>query len=863
MADYLEKNVSSTGLGTVSIRDSLSNDAGSAEKKAAVTSTVQIHEREAIMGRIGGSDDMADILAEDADYIIEKMATMDAIEALEVLRDALNYHGDDINFPVKTLRRIEALLNGVEYYGLGEIMYDLDLRLEACLMKYHSPYPEVRSVCSPVDDPTLPVETFRAYVIGLAWVAVGSFINQIMNFRQPSISLSAKVIQILIYPCGELLARLLPAWRVPLGPMSFDLNPGPWNFKKQMLATIIANVGAQAANFNYYGPTIMLSMFYGQTWINYGFIVLMGFCCQFFALGLAGVLRRWAVYPSKAVWPTILPTLQLNRTLLLPDTKKKINNWTISKYKLFWIVMWGTLVYFFIPDYLFTSLSSFNWMTWIAPQNKHLAFITGSYIGLGINPISTFDWSVIDGSAPLVVPFYTVANRYLGTIVAAITLLLMYYTNYKYTAYMPPNTSNVYDRFGKAYNVSRVLSHGKFDEQLYRTYSPPYISAGQLMYQSACYAVYTFGFAYVFLSEWRTVKEALVGFYRSLKDRKVSNYESYKDPISVMMREYKEVPDWWFLIILAISVIVGCLAINYYPTTTPVYVIVVATLVAVGLIIPFMVLYSSTGFFMSMNNLSTILGGYMVPGNGIAPIFTRIFGYSLDQQGETFVGDQKLAHYAKIPPRAVFRAQVIASIVQIFVTSGAMQYLVKGLPDFCSMTNAARFTCPFAHELYADTLLMGVVGPRRTLDFLYPTMKYAFLIGAILAFPCFAVRKYFPNQFRYFHPVLFLGGFQRWGAQYNLAYYTPGFYVSAFFMYYVRRRHLAWWAKYNYILSCALTAGVAFGGILIFLALQYHPKKLVWWGNTVSRAGIDGAGTATLKAIPPGGYFGLREGSWE
>ncbi|KAK9257680.1 OPT oligopeptide transporter protein-domain-containing protein [Lipomyces tetrasporus] len=223
---------------------------------------------------------------------------------------------------------------------------------------------------------------------------------------------------------------------------------------------------------------------------------------------------------------------------------------------------------------------------------------------------------------------------------------------------------------------------------------------------------------------------------------------------------------------------------------------------------------------------------------------------------------QKLAHYAKIPPRAVFRAQVIASIVQIFVTAGAMEYLVQGLAGFCSWTQPARFTCPFAQELYADTLLMGVVGPRRTLDFLYPTMKYAFLIGAILAFPCFIVRKYFPDQFRYFHPVLFLGGFLRWGSQYNLAYYTPGFYVSAFFMFYVRRRYLAWWAKYNYILSCALTAGVAFGGILIFLALQYHPKKLVWWGNTVSRAGIDGVGTATLKAIPEVGYFGLSKGSW-
>ncbi|KAK9243046.1 OPT oligopeptide transporter protein-domain-containing protein [Lipomyces tetrasporus] len=864
MADYLEKNASSIGLGKVSVRDSLSNDASSTEKKSPIeVSTIQVHERDAILDRIRSSGDMADILTEDADFIIDKMVTMDAVEAVVVLKDAMEYYHDDINFPEKSLRKIEALLRGEEYYGLGENLYDLDLRLEACLIKYHSPYPEVRSVCSPIDDPTIPVETFRAYLIGLIWVVVGSFVNQMMGFRQPSVSLSSKVIQILIYPCGEILARILPAWRIPLGPLSFHLNPGPWTFKEQMFATIITNVGAQGAVFNYYAPTIRLKLFYGQSWLGYGFTVVIGFCCQFFGLGLAGVLRRWAIYPSKAVWPTILPTLQVNRTLLLPETRKRISGWTISKYKLFWIVMWGTLVYFFIPDYLFTALSTFNWITWIAPHNKNLAFVTGSRIGAGFNPITSFDWSVINYSSPMVVPFYTVANRYVGTIVAAITMLIMFYTNYKFTAYMPPNTSNVYDRFGQEYNVSRVLVNGKFDQELYKAYSPPYISAGQLMYQSAAYAVYTFGFVYVFLNEWKIIKEATVGFYRNLKDRKMSNYDRYKDPLSIMMRQYPEVPDWWFLIILVLSIIIGCIAVRYYPTTTPVWVIIVVWLVSMALIVPFIVLYSSTGYFMSMNNLATILGGYLVPGNGIAPIFTRVFGYGLDDQSETFVGDQKLAHYAKLPPRAVFRGQVIATIIQIFVTAGAMEFLVQGLPDFCSWTQPARFVCSFAHELYADTLLMGVVGPHRTLDFLYPTMKYAFLIGAVLAFPCFYVRNYFPNQLRYFHPVLFLGGFLRWGALYNLSYYTPGFYVSAFFMFYVRRRHLAWWAKYNYILSSALTAGVAFAGILIFLALQYRPKKLQWWGNKISTAGVDGAGTATLKSIPEGGYFGLPEGSWE
>jgi hypothetical protein len=56
-------------------------------------------------------------------------------------------------------------------------------------------------------------------------------------------------------------------------------------------------------------------------------------------------------------------------------------------------------VYYWFPGYLFTALSTFNWMTWIAPNNPLLALLTGSETGLGLfNPITTFDWNVATSS---------------------------------------------------------------------------------------------------------------------------------------------------------------------------------------------------------------------------------------------------------------------------------------------------------------------------------------------------------------------------------------------------------------------------------------------------------------------------------
>ncbi|KAK9460478.1 OPT oligopeptide transporter protein-domain-containing protein [Lipomyces oligophaga] len=843
--------------------DTVSNGNSFGEKSNdidVVSKEDYIHDSDVIISRIRAVGDLDDILVNDTDFFISKVHEMKASEALEVLQYSADYYRTDINFPKHTLERIQKLLKGEENYDAGHIDYDLDLRLEAALMKFHSPYPEVRSVCSPTDDPTIPVETFRAYVIGFIWVAIGSFVNQLIYFRQPHFTLSAQVVQLLLLPCGQFVAKVLPAKKIKIWKYSLNLNPGPWTFKEQMFCTIITNVGSQNSVYGQYAPVARESLFWGQEWANYGFTVCMNITCQFFGLGVSGIMRRWVVYPSKAVWPTLMPTLQLNRTLLVPEERRSVNGWTISKYKLFNILLAASFIYFFIPDYLFQALSTFNWMTWIAPQNKNLAFVTGYKIGFGFNPIASFDWSVINYATPLVLPFFTTANQFAGTCVAGLTLLILFYTNVKFSGYLPPNTSTVFDRFGEDYNLTKVLTNGVFDQEKYMAYSPPYMSAGNYMYTCAAYTMYTFTFVYIFVSEWRIFKDAIQGMITSLKDRKSSNYERYKDPLSVMMREYPEVPDWWFFIVFALTVLAACLTMHFFPTTMPVWATICILLVALAMLVPFIVLYSNTGYFMSTNMLGTIIGGYMIPGNGLACLFTRIYGFALEDMAETYVGDMKLAHYSKIPPRAVFRAQISGTIIQIFVSAGAIELLHNGLENFCSWTQASRFYCSWSHSIYSDTLMFGVIGPSRTFDTLYPLMRWSFLIGACCALPIYFARIYFPKYLRPVHPVLFIGAFTRWGSAYNLTYYTGGFYLSVGMMWYVRRRFLAWWSKYNYIISSGLTAGTAFSGILIFLALQYHPKMLSWWGNNVASAGIDGAAAVGRLDIPTEG-FGLTY--WE
>ncbi|KAK9449710.1 OPT oligopeptide transporter protein-domain-containing protein [Limtongia smithiae] len=806
-------------------------------------------------------DDLRD-MGPAMEYLFDQMMTISEEEAVVILENAIDYHNDDENFPEETLRKIKKLALGEEEYGTDHEDYVLDLMLEATLIHFHSPYPEVRAICDPMDDPTLPVETIRAYFLGIVWVGIGAFINELFSWRQPSLKLKSTAIQLLIFPCGKFLAKVLPDWGFVLFGTRYTLNPGPWSMKEQMLATLMTNVGATSSNFMSYVLVMRLERFFGQKWATFGFVFLLNFSTQFFGFGLGGLLRRWVVYPAKAVWPSLLPTLMLNRTLLIKENGRPINGWRVSRYKFFWIVLIGIFLYYWLPGYAFTALSNFNWMTWISPTNTKLAIITGSGLGLGFNPWTSFDWGVIGYSTPLNIPFFSQLNRYIGMLFAAVMIVVLYWKNYKWSAYIPINTNTLYNNVGTKYNASRIVNDDlTLNLDNYKNYSPPFISLGYLTYYGSEFTMFTLSFVYVFITEWRRIKDALVGFYTSIVNRKASNYDLYDDALSRHMAKYPEVPDWWYMILLVLSLVFGIVACQAYPTNTPFWSVIVIIVICIVLLIPSAIIYSVTGYELGFNDIGIIVGGYMIPEHAIANMICRVYGWNVDAQAESFIGDQKLAHYAKIPPRAMFRAQLLAVFIQVFITIAATETAISSIPDLCSTTQADKFYCTFPNALFTATLVWGVIGPRRTFTTLYPMLQWAFLIGALAAVPCWYIRKRWMKYFKYFNPTLFLSGMTRFESSYNLSYYTPGVEAGFLFMYYIRRRYLAWWTKYTYVLTSALSAGVAFSAILIFVSVQVTKTTLTWWGNTVSSSGVDGAKVGHLLTLGEGEYFGPT--SWE
>ena len=277
------------------------------------------------------------------------------------------------------MARITGLIQGYKACDMSEADWSFAVRAEAAIVFFYSPYPEVRAVTTPHDDGDTPCETIRIYFIGTIFVLGSTALNSFFHPRQPAITLGPNVLQLLVLPCGMFCAKFLPDWGFNFRGSRWSLNPGPWSYKEQVLCNIFFDM-TDGYN-NVYDVLLVqkLPVYLKQGWVSYGYEILLSLSIQFIGFSYAGILRRFAVFPVTAMWPSVLPTLALSRALTMPEKKETIHGWKLRRYQWFGIVGLCSFVWFWVPNFLFGALRAFNWMTWIAPNNFNLAAVTGFY----------------------------------------------------------------------------------------------------------------------------------------------------------------------------------------------------------------------------------------------------------------------------------------------------------------------------------------------------------------------------------------------------------------------------------------------------------------------------------------------------
>lgn len=205
-----------------------------------------------------------------------------------------------------------------------------------------------------------------------------------------------------------------------------------------------------------------------------------------------------------------------------------------------------------------------------------------------------------------------------------------------------------------------------------------------------------------FKSMWRDAKR----FFARLRGKHVDDEEGvqFGDDIHYrLMQAYPEVPEWWFMCVVIISMILGFVCLGVYTEVSPA-VVMIAPIVTLIFIIPVGIVTAISGLEPSLNLISQMIGGGIAPGDTMTVQYFRMFGSEPVYHALLYANDLKLSHYVKIAPRHMFWVQMWGALVGTVVAVGQWNWLMD-MKGICTPDAPFKLICPageVAHGAIAD-----------------------------------------------------------------------------------------------------------------------------------------------------------------
>ncbi|KAK6130769.1 hypothetical protein DH2020_035480 [Rehmannia glutinosa] len=679
------------------------------------------------------------------------------------------------------------------------------------------------------------------WVLGLLSCVLLSFLNQFFSYRREPLVITQITVLVASLPVGRFMAAVLPTtkWtvRVPgFGPQEFSLNPGPFNIKEHVLISIFANAGSAFGNGPAYAVMIVdiIIAFYRRK-ISFLAGWLLIITTQVLGYGWAGLLRKYVVEPAHMWWPSTLVQISLFRTLHekenndVPETVDgTANKAQMSRSKFFVIALACSFLWYLFPGYLFQTLQSISWVCWVFPRS-----VTAHQIGSGLNGLGlgalTLDWSTVASFlfSPLISPFFAIANVFIGYfMIMYIVIPISYWGLNVYNAKtFPIYSADLFTANGQEYDISAIVDH-KFELDLEQ-----YRKQGKIHLSTFFSLTYGFGFAtiastvtHVVLFYGRdslgnSVEATLLGIRTALLIAFGEIYERYRASskgkkdihTKLMKKNYKDIPSWWFYILLAVTMVVSLFLCIFLKKEIqmPFWALLFAAVLAFSFTLPISIITATTN---------------------------QVYGYMSMTQAIAFLSDFKLGHYMKIPPRSMFLVQFLGTMVAGTVNVSVAWWLLHSIEGICHPDKFSNtpWTCPNDRVFFDASVIWGLVSPKRIFGTQgnYIALNWFFLAGLIGPVIVWGFHKAFPQHS--WIPLINLPVLL--GATANMPpaaalNYNSWIFVGTIFNFFVFRYRKKWWQRYNYILSAALDAGVAFMAVLLYFTVGIENRNISWWGN--------------------------------
>ncbi|KAK9036631.1 hypothetical protein V6N11_078625 [Hibiscus sabdariffa] len=707
---------------------------------------------------------------------------------------------------------------------MGEV-YEMEAmeldKIEECPVK------QVEMTVPKTDDPTLPAITFRMWVLGLGSCVVLSFVNQFFWYRKMPLMITSVSAMISVVPLGHLMAKTLPhrvffentGWE-------FTMNPGPFNMKEHVLITIFANSGAGTVYATHILSAVKL---YYKRKLTFIPALLVMLTTQVLGFGWAGIFRKYLVEPGEMWWPSNLGFARERKSAKRWNDTESILSARLDLQLCLLCSPWLSLQYIdiILLGLLVGSQGGFGpttrlrlegpWSWFFRPRLGYNFLVPGESIAIG---------------------FFLVMY--------VMTPLSYWFDVYKAKNF-PIYSSQLFKYNGEKYDILSIVNPMfHLDKETYRRNGRVHLSTFFTMTYGIGFATLTATIFHVLLFDgrnlWQQTKSAFGG-------------EKKMDIHTKLMKRYKLVPTWWFVAILVLNLALILFTCEYYNETLqlPWWGVLLACAIAFFFTLPIGIIAATTNQAPGLNVITEYVIGYIYPEHPVANMCFKVYGYISVTQALTFVLDFKLGHYMKIPPRSMFTAQVVGTLVAVFVYTITAWWLMEEIPNLCDtslLPPDSPWTCPMDNVFFDASVIWGLVGPRRIFgtEGEYGNVNWFFLGGALAPLLVWLAHKTFPDKewIRLIHMPVLLGATAMMPPA-TAVNFTSWLFIAFLFGYVVYKYRPDWWKRYNYVLSGGLDAGTAFMTVLLFLTLQSKDIGLEWWGN--NGEGCPLAACPTAKGI--------------
>lgn len=258
--------------------------------------------------------------------------------------------------------------------------------------------------------------------------------------------------------------------------------------------------------------------------------------------------------------------------------------------------------------------------------------------------------------------------------------------------------------------------------------------------------------------------------------------------------------------------------------------ILLAVFIATCFVLPVGVLRAVTGSGVGLNVLTEMIIGFILPGQPIANVVFKTYGYMAMSQCLSLIGDQKLGHYMKTPPRALFVAQLFGTVLGSITNYSVMELILSAV-NFLDPKGDPQWSARSTATFYTASLIWGAVGPEKLFgltDGYYKAQLIWFLIGALLPVPVWICSRIWPkSNWKYVNvPIILISTLSNIGGAHMI---LTAMSVAIWSHWYMKKYKPTWYKNFNYVLGAGLDTGTTLSVVVGFLLIKLPGFRIPNW----------------------------------